>query len=112
QDDVSRKVEVVFHLARLQVGSEDPNTEFLYALGGITQVAEDRGEQADVRSLDMTGREPGFNDGLDDAEATRADVDQRSAKAHDLAGDIATGAGGNDTEKDGGRLDHRSRTAA
>ena len=29
QDDVSRKVEVVFHLARLQVGSENPNTEFL-----------------------------------------------------------------------------------
>src|SRR6266700_59617 len=99
EHDVSGEIEFVFDVARLQAGIENSDSEVFQALRGVAQVADDGGEEADIRGVNVGGGESLLNCGLDDTEAAGAGVDEWPAKAHDLTGDVAAGAARNDTEK-------------
>ena len=106
QHDVSGEVEIVPHVARLQVRVEDSDAEVFQALRVVREVTDEAGEQADVRGVDFSGGESLLDGGFDDAEAASAGVEERLAKAHDLLGDVVAGAARDDTEEDGVGLNH------
>jgi len=106
QHDVSGEVEIVPHVARLQVRVEDSDAEVFQALRVVREVTDEAGEQADVRGVDFSGGESLLDGGFDDAEAASAGVEERLAHAHDLLGDVVAGTARDDTEEDGVGLNH------